>query len=53
MYIVVYDTGAYQNSLSAKHCMLSSPMKSIVENGHIVVARKRESPEDIGKTFGW
>jgi arginine decarboxylase len=53
MYIVVYDTGAYQNSLAAKHCMLSAPMKIIIENGHIVVLRKRESPEDIGKTFGW
>jgi arginine decarboxylase len=53
MYIVVYDTGAYQTSLSAKHCMLSSPMKIVAENGHIVVARKHESPEDIGKNFGW
>ena len=53
MYLVVYDTGAYQTSLAAKHCMLSAPTKIIVENGHIVVVRKRESPEDIGKTFGW
>jgi len=53
MYIVVYDTGAYQDSLSAQHCMLSSPMKIIVENGHVVVARKRESPDDVGKDFGW
>ncbi len=53
MYIVVYDTGAYQNSLAAKHCMLSSPIKIIAENGHIVVAKKRESPEDVGKEFGW
>ena len=53
MYIVVYDTGAYQNSLAANHCMLSSPLKIIAENGHIVVARKRESPEDVGKEFGW
>ena len=53
MYIVVYDTGAYEDSLSAQHCMLSAPMKIVAENGHIVVARKRESPEDIGKEFGW
>ena len=53
MYIVVYDTGAYQNSLAAQHCMLSSPIKIIAENGHIVVAKKRESPEDVGKEFGW
>lgn len=53
MYIVVYDTGAYQDPLSMHHCMLSSPLKLIVENGHIVVARKRESAEDVGKNFGW
>jgi DNA primase len=53
MYIVVHDTGAYQDPLAAHHCMLSSPLKLIVENGHIVVARKRESPDDVGKDFGW
>lgn len=53
MYIIVYDTGAYQNSLAANHCMLSSPLKIIVENGHIVVARKRETPDEVGKEFGW
>lgn len=53
MYIAIYDTGAYQDSLSAKHCMLSSPMKIIVENGHVVVSRKRETPDDVGKVFGW
>ena len=53
MYIVVHDTGAYQDPLAAHHCMLSSPLKLIAENGHIVVARKRESPDDVGKGFGW
>ncbi|MFA5773239.1 MAG: hypothetical protein WC908_01020 [Candidatus Paceibacterota bacterium] len=53
MYIAVYDTGAYQTSLAAQHCMLSSPMKIVVENGHIVVARKHESADEVGKNFGW
>ena len=53
MYISIFDTGGYQASLSMKHCLLSAPLKIIVENGHIVVARKRESPEDVGKNFGW
>ncbi len=53
MYVVVFDTGAYQDPLAAHHCMLSSPLKIIAENGHIVVARKRETPEDVGKNFGW
>ncbi len=52
-YVVVYDTGAYQDPLAMHHCMLSSPLKLIAENGHIVVARKRESPDDVGKGFGW
>ncbi len=53
MYVVVYDTGAYQDPLAAHHCMLSSPLKLIVENGHIVVARKRETADEVGKNFGW
>jgi arginine decarboxylase-like protein len=53
MYVVVYDTGAYQDPLAMHHCMLSSPLKLIAENGHIVVARKRETPDEVGKDFGW
>ncbi len=53
MYVAVFDTGAYQDPLAAHHCLLSSPAKIIIENGHIVMARKRESPEDVGKYFGW
>ncbi|MBP6884743.1 MAG: hypothetical protein KBC17_02870 [Candidatus Pacebacteria bacterium] len=53
MYVVVFDTGGYQASLSMHHCLLSAPLKVIAENGHIVVARKRETPEDVGKEFGW
>ncbi len=52
-YIAVFDTGAYQDSLAAKHCLLSGPTKIIAHNGEIVVTQKRESPEDIGKQFGW
>ena len=53
LYIVFFDTGAYQDALASHHCMLSSPLKIVAENGHIVVARKRENPEDVGKEFGW
>ncbi|MFA7315512.1 MAG: hypothetical protein WC059_01765 [Candidatus Paceibacterota bacterium] len=52
-YVVVFDTGAYQDPLAAHHCLLSSPAKIITENGHIVVARKRETPDEVGKDFGW
>lgn len=53
MYIVIFDTAAYENALSMHHCLLAKPMKLIAENGHIVVSRKRETPDDIGKEFGW
>ncbi len=53
MYITVFDTGAYQDSLAMQHCLLSSPVKIVAENGHIVIVRKRESADDIGKRFGW
>jgi len=52
-YLVFFDTGAYQDALASHHCLLSSPEKIIAENGHIVVARKRETPEEIGENFGW
>lgn len=53
MYIAVLDTGAYEEALAMRHCLLAGPMKVIAENGHLVVARRRETPEDIGKIFGW
>lgn len=52
-YLAIFDTGAYQDALSSYHCMLSSPTKIIVQNGVITVARKRETPEEVGKQFGW
>ena len=53
MYIVVFDTGAYQDALAMNHCLIAHPMRIIAENGHIVVARKRSTPEEIGKSLGW
>jgi arginine decarboxylase-like protein len=53
LYIAVYDTGAYQDALASHHCLLSSPLKLIAQNGEIKVARKRETPEEVGKQFGW
>ena len=51
--VAVLDTGAYQDPLASHHCMLSSPAKIIAQNGHIMVVRKRETPDDVGKAFGW
>jgi len=53
LYIAFLDTGAYQDALASHHCLLSSPAKLVAMNGHIAVARRRETPEDIGKEFGW
>jgi len=52
-YIAILDTGAYQDALASQHCMLSSPVKLIAQNGEIKIARKRESAEEVGKRFGW
>ena len=51
--VAIFDTGAYQDALASHHCLLSSPAKLIIQNGVITVARKRETPEEVGKLFGW
>lgn len=53
LYVAILDTGAYQDSLASHHCLLSSPIKLVAQNGEIKVARKRETPEEVGRQFGW
>ncbi len=52
-YLAIFDTGAYQDAFAAHHCLLSSPVKIILQNGLVTIARKRESSEDVGKIYGW
>jgi diaminopimelate decarboxylase len=52
-YIAVLDTGAYQDALASRHCLLSHPVQLVGQNGDVFVDRKRETPEEIGKKFGW
>lgn len=52
-YVAVLDTGAYQDALASQHCLLAGPAKLEAENGRVYVVRKRETPEDIGRRFGW
>lgn len=52
-YIAIFDTGAYQDALASHHCLLSSPAKIVVQDGDITLARRRETPEEVGKLFGW
>ena len=53
LYLAFLDSGAYQDPLASHHCLLSSPLKAIAENGQIIIIRRRETPEDVGKLFGW
>lgn len=53
LYIAIFDTGAYQDAFASHHCLLSSPVKIVLQNGIVTVARKRESSEDVGRLFGW
>lgn len=52
-YFAILDSGAYQDALASHHCLLSSPAKLIAQDGNIKVARKRETPEMVGRLFGW
>lgn len=52
-YVAIFDTGAYQEGLASHHCLLSAPMKIIVQDGTAKVIRKRETSDAIGKSFGW
>lgn len=52
-FIAVFDTGSYQDAFSSHHCLLSSPAKIVLQNGIVSIARRRESPDDVGKLFGW
>jgi arginine decarboxylase-like protein len=51
--VAMLDTGAYQDGLSSHHCMLAAPMKIVVQDGTVKIARKRENAETISKLFGW
>lgn len=53
LYIAFLDTGAYQDALASHHCLLSSPAKISLSSGEAKVIRRRETPDDVGKLFGW
>src|SRR3989338_5314672 len=52
-YLAVFDSGAYQDALASHHCLLASPVKLIAQDGSVKIARKRETPDSIGRLFGW
>lgn len=53
LYVAVLDTGAYQDAFTSHHCLLSSPAKITAQNGEVKIIRRRETPDDVGKLFGW
>ncbi|MCK9186809.1 hypothetical protein M0P48_05255 [Candidatus Gracilibacteria bacterium] len=53
LYLVVFDTGSYQDTFENNHCLLSKPAMVICQNGEVKLSRKRQTPEEIGKLFGW
>ncbi len=53
LYLVAFDTGSYQDTFENNHCLLSRPAIVVCQNGEVKLSRKRQSPEDLGKLFGW
>lgn len=52
-YISFLDTGNYQDGFANHHCLNATPAKVICQNGDVTLIRKRETPDDVGKLFGW
>lgn len=53
LYLVAFDTGSYQYTLGNNHCLISKPALVVCQNGAVRLSRKRQTPEEIGKLFGW
>lgn len=53
LYLVAFDTGSYQYTLGNNHCLISKPALVVCQNGVTKLSRKRQTPEEIGKLFGW
>jgi arginine decarboxylase len=52
-YIAFLDTGNYQDGFTNHHCLNAAPAKVVCQNGDVTVVRKRETPDEVGKLFGW
>ncbi len=51
--LAIFDSGAYQDALASHHCLLSSPVKLLAQNGEVKIIRRRETLDDVAKLFGW
>lgn len=52
-YIAFLNSGSYQDGFLNHHCLNAAPAKIICQNGDVTVVKKRETPEEVGKMFGW
>jgi arginine decarboxylase len=52
-YLAALDTGAYQEPLASHHCLLSHPAKIVARDGDIKLVREHQTPEEVGREFGW
>lgn len=52
-YLAFLDTGHYQDGFLNHHCLNAAPAKVVCQDGDVKLVRKRETPEDVGKMFGW
>jgi arginine decarboxylase len=53
LYLVTFDTGSYQNTFENNHCLISKPAIVVCQNGEVKLSRHRQTPEEIGRLFGW
>ncbi|MBU6323185.1 hypothetical protein KGQ55_00675 [Patescibacteria group bacterium] len=53
LYVAALDTGAYQDSLSSRHCLLSHPRRIALAGGHVSEHDAPDTPVSIGALFGW
>ncbi len=51
--LAVLATGSYQDVFTNHHCLNAIPTRIVCQDGEVKVVRKRETPEEIGKQFGW
>ncbi len=51
--LAILDSGAYQDALASHHCLLSSPVKLLAQNGEVKIIRRRETLDDVAKLIGW
>lgn len=52
-YVAFLNTGNYQDGFTNHHCLNAAPSKVICQNGDVTLIKQRETPDDIGKMFGW